>query len=66
MQPLELQRRVAAAYGNRYDLGVAYGSQPGRGCIGIFQNARRSVTITFGVNPYYGSPRPSVTLWHGY
>nr|MBA3382888.1 hypothetical protein [Actinomycetota bacterium] len=66
MQPLELQRRIANAYGDRYDLGVAYGSEPGRGCIGIFQNARRSATVTFGVNPYYGSPHPSLTLWHGY
>jgi hypothetical protein len=66
MQPSELERRIAAAYGNRYDLGVAYGSEPGRGCTGIFQTARRNATITFGVNPYYGSPRPSLTLWHGY
>lgn len=66
MQPLELQRRIATAYGERYDLGVAYGSEPGRGCIGMFQNAGRGATITFGVNPYYGSPRPSLTLWHGY
>jgi len=66
LQPPELQRRIEAAYGDIYDLGVAYGSEPGRGCIGIFQTARRSATITFGVNPYYGSPRPSITLWHGY
>jgi hypothetical protein len=66
LQPLELQRRIAAAYGDRYNLGIAYGSQPGRGCIGIFQTARRDVTATFGVNPYYGLPRPSLTLWHGY
>lgn len=66
LQPLELQRRIAAAYGERYDLGIAYGSEPGRGCIGIFQTARRNLTVTFGVNPYYGSPRPSLTIWHGY
>ena len=66
LQPPELQRRIEAAYGDIYDLGVAYGSEPGRGCIGIFQTARRNATITFGVNPYYGSPRPSITLWHGY
>jgi len=66
MQPLELQRRIANAYGDRYDLGVAYGSEPGRGCIAIFQTVRRNATVTFGVNPYYGSPRPSLTLWHGY
>lgn len=65
MQPLELQRRVGAAYGDRYDLGVAYGSQPGRGCIGIFETSRRNMTLTFGVNPY-ASLRPSLTLWHGY
>jgi hypothetical protein len=44
MQPPELQRRIAAWYGNRYELGVGYGSELGRGCIGIFQTAaaRRS------------------------
>jgi hypothetical protein len=65
MQPLELQRRIGAAYGDRYELGVAYGSQPGRGCIGIFETNRRNATVTFGVNPY-ASHRPSLTLWHGY
>lgn len=67
IQPLELQRRIAAAYGDRYDLGVAYGSQPGRGCLGIFETKRRNMTITFGVNPYASPrPRPTLTLWHGY
>jgi len=65
MQPLELQRRIAAAYVDRYDLDVAYGSEPGRGCVGIFATPRRNVTLTFGVNPY-GSRRPSLSLWHGY
>jgi len=66
LQPLELQRRIAAAYGDRYNLGIAYGSQPGRGCIGIFQTVRRNMTVTFGVNPYAPSRRPTLSLWHGY
>jgi hypothetical protein len=66
LQPVELQRRIAAAYGDRYDLTTAYGSEPGRGCTGIFQTGPRDVTVTFGVNPYYGAPRPSLVLWHGY
>jgi len=37
------------------------GSQPGRGCIGIFENARRTVQLTFGVNPY-GSSRPFLAV----
>lgn len=65
MQPLELQRRIAATYAREYNLGLAYGSQPGRGCTGSFENEPKTVQITFGVNPYLGS-RPSLVLWHGY
>jgi len=67
MQPLELQRRIAAAYGDRYELGHAYGSQPGSGCTGSFQTARRNVWVNFGLNLYgSGSRRPYLILYHGY
>jgi hypothetical protein len=66
MQPLELQRQISAAYGSRWKLGVAYGSRPGYGCVGSFDDAHKTVRISFGVNPYGGSRRPTLGLWHGY
>jgi hypothetical protein len=65
MQPLELQRRIAAAYGDRWKQDIPYGSRPDVGCYGTFADARRIKSIGFGANPHAGS-RPTLVLGHRY
>jgi hypothetical protein len=63
LQPLELQRRIAAVYGSadRLEVGygsadrleVGYGSNPAQsGCTGTFHAGNDHIEITFGLSPW--------------
>lgn len=65
MQPSELERKIAAAYGRRYDLTTSYGSEPARGCVAVFQSRGRAIQLSLSLDPRRPS-RPSLTLHHGF
>jgi hypothetical protein len=65
LQPEALQRRLAAQYGGRYRLAVAYGSEPERGCSASFTAAGGAVELAFGVDPRHPS-RPFLSLRRGF
>jgi hypothetical protein len=65
LQPEELQRRIQAAYGSRYELEHGYGSVPAFGCVGEFASRNRRVKISFGLIPQRPS-RPFFVFSHGY
>lgn len=64
-QPEDIQRRIVSVYRSRYDLELAYGSEPGRGCLAEFASANKRVRLRFGVEPYAGG-RPFLEFSHGY
>jgi hypothetical protein len=64
LQPEELQRRVAAAYGG-YRVSVGYGTEPERGCSGSFTAAGGAVELAFGLDPRHPS-RPFLSLRRGF
>jgi len=65
MQPGELERRIASAYGSQYDLSTPYGSEPSLGCLAVFQTANRAIQLSLSLNPHRPS-QPSLTLNHGF
>jgi hypothetical protein len=62
LQPAELQRKIAAAYGSTYRLVVAYGSEPGGlGCGASFEARKGRLELSFGLRPWL-SRRPFLIL----
>ena len=51
LQPPQLQRRFASAYGVDYRLRRGYGSDPLRGCTGSFLDRSSRAGVSFGVDP---------------
>jgi hypothetical protein len=64
LPPLELQRRLRAAYGRRYELDLPYGSDPSRGCVAVLRTPSRNAELTIGISPYRPS-RPFLVLGRG-
>ena len=66
LQPIELERRIAARYGSTYRRGVHYGSNPARlGCTGTFRARRSKIRLSFGLSPRL-STRPFLMLRRPY
>jgi hypothetical protein len=63
LQPAELQRRLASAYGSSYRLDVGYGSEPNRlGCSGSFRARGQHLVLSFGIAPAQSRLRPFLTV----